>query len=137
MPNPTQSNDASPVTPPTGEFLGHPKGLYVLFSTELWERFSFYAMRGILTLYMVSVVLTGMGSDGAHGLMDMFNMGAFTIAQDESTSVVFGMPREAIALGAARRVLPLSAIPAELLYLAWLKAQKDYRYGQKTRGPAC
>ncbi len=40
-----------------GEFLGHPKGLYVLSTTELWERFSFYSMRGILTLYMVNVVL--------------------------------------------------------------------------------
>ncbi len=52
-----------------GEFLGHPKGLYVLFSTELWERFSFYAMRGILTLYMVNVVLAHMG-DEAGGRAD-------------------------------------------------------------------
>lgn len=43
-----------------GELFGHPKGLYVLFMTELWERFSFYSMRGIMTLYMVSVVLAVM-----------------------------------------------------------------------------
>ncbi len=47
----------------SGEFLGHPKGLFVLFSTELWERFSFYSMRGILTLYMVGVVLAHLGSE--------------------------------------------------------------------------
>jgi len=52
---------------PSGEFLGHPKGLYVLFSTELWERFSFYAMRGILTLYMTKVLLVALGSE-ARGL---------------------------------------------------------------------
>lgn len=46
-----------------GELFGHPKGLFVLFSTELWERFSFYAMRGVLTLYMVGVVLAHMGDD--------------------------------------------------------------------------
>jgi len=55
------SNPATaPRTPPyarqPGELLGHPKGLFVLFSTELWERFSFYSMRGIMTLYMVKVL---------------------------------------------------------------------------------
>ena len=54
--------------PPKGELFGHPKGLFVLFSTELWERFSFYSMRGILTLYMVSVVFAGQA--GAGGLAD-------------------------------------------------------------------
>ena len=54
----------------------------------------------------VGVVLTGMGSDGAYGLRAMYNAGAMTIAQDEATSVVFGMPKEAIALGAARQILP-------------------------------
>jgi proton-dependent oligopeptide transporter, POT family len=46
-----------------GESFGHPKGLFVLFSTELWERFSFYSMRGILTLYLVQIVLVGLGTD--------------------------------------------------------------------------
>ncbi len=47
--------------PPPGELFGHPKGLFVLFSTELWERFSFYSMRGILTLYMVNVLAAAGG----------------------------------------------------------------------------
>jgi two-component system chemotaxis response regulator CheB len=56
-----------------------------------------------------------MGSDGARGLLKMRQAGARTIAQDEATSVVFGMPREAIALGAAGQVLPLDRIPNALL----------------------
>ncbi len=55
-------------------------------------------------------LLTGMGRDGAHGLLALRQAGAFTIAQDEATSVVYGMPREAVLLGAAMRVLPLSEI---------------------------
>lgn len=52
------------------ELFGHPKGLYVLFFTELWERFSFYTMRGILTLYTAAVVLAAMGKDKAGGQAD-------------------------------------------------------------------
>ena len=62
----------------------------------------------------VGVLLTGMGKDGARGLLAMRDAGAFTIAQDEATSVVFGMPREAIELGAACQVLPIGAIAAAL-----------------------
>ena len=58
----------------------------------------------------VGVILTGMGSDGAQGLLAMKQAGAATIAQDEATSVVFGMPREAIRLNAADRVLPLARV---------------------------
>ena len=58
----------------------------------------------------VGVVLTGMGADGAQGLLRMRTAGASTIAQDEATSVVYGMPREAVRLGAAEQVLPLSAM---------------------------
>jgi len=61
------------------------------------------------------VLLTGMGSDGAQGLLKMRQAGARTIAQDEATSVVFGMPREAIQLGAAERVLPLPAIAGAIV----------------------
>lgn len=60
-------------------------------------------------------LLTGMGRDGAEGLLEMRRAGAATIAQDEATSVVFGMPREAILLGAAERVLPLQQIGTALL----------------------
>ena len=62
----------------------------------------------------LGVLLTGMGADGADGLAAMRGAGAETIAQDEETSVVFGLPREAIARGAAGRVLGLSAIGAVL-----------------------
>ena len=68
----------------------------------------------------VGVLLTGMGVDGAQGLLDMRQTGALTIAQDEASSVVFGMPRAAIELGAAERVLGLDKIPAEMLRLATL-----------------
>ncbi len=60
-------------------------------------------------------ILTGMGSDGAQGMLAMKRAGARTIAQDEASCVVFGMPREAIRQGAVDRVLPLSAIPGAIL----------------------
>jgi two-component system, chemotaxis family, protein-glutamate methylesterase/glutaminase len=63
----------------------------------------------------VGVLLTGMGDDGAKGLLEMRRAGAYTIAQDEATSVVFGMPRQAIALDAAAAVAPLGKIAQLLL----------------------
>jgi len=63
----------------------------------------------------VGVLLTGMGSDGARGLLKMRQTGSRTIAQDEASCVVFGMPREAVVLGAAEQVLSLSAIPPAIL----------------------
>jgi two-component system chemotaxis response regulator CheB len=63
----------------------------------------------------VGAILTGMGEDGAQGLLEMRQAGAHTIAQDEASCVVFGMPREAIELGAARVVAPLSGIAAAIL----------------------
>jgi len=65
----------------------------------------------------VGVLLTGMGEDGAAGLLAMARAGAVTIAQDEATCVVFGMPRAAIALGAARHVLPLDDVAGKLISL--------------------
>lgn len=65
----------------------------------------------------VGVLLTGMGRDGASGLLDMKHAGSLTIAQDEATSVIYGMPKEAVALGAADRVLPLDAIGPSLAQL--------------------
>jgi two-component system, chemotaxis family, protein-glutamate methylesterase/glutaminase len=62
----------------------------------------------------IGVILTGMGSDGAAGLLKMRTAGAPTIAQDESSCVVFGMPREAIRRGAVTEVLPLQQIPGAL-----------------------
>lgn len=63
------------------------------------------------------IIMTGMGDDGARGLLEMREAGAHTIAQDEDTCVVFGMPKEAIQLGAARDVLPLHKIPQALTNL--------------------
>ncbi len=63
----------------------------------------------------IGVLLTGMGKDGAEGLLKMRQAGARTIAQDERTSVVFGMPKEAIALGAAEKVLPLDKIAEAII----------------------
>jgi two-component system chemotaxis response regulator CheB len=65
----------------------------------------------------IGVLLTGMGRDGAQGLLQMREGGSQTIAQDEASSVVWGMPGEAVALGAAQLVLPLSAIAARLMSL--------------------
>ncbi len=61
------------------------------------------------------VILTGMGGDGAAGMLEMKNAGAYTIAQDEASCVVFGMPNEAIKLGGVDKILPLTDIPSALL----------------------
>ncbi len=61
------------------------------------------------------VLLTGMGSDGAAGLAEILEAGAETIAQDEASCVVYGMPRAAIERGAAGRILPLGSMAAALL----------------------
>lgn len=63
----------------------------------------------------IGIIMTGMGDDGARGLKEMKDAGAFTIAQDEATSVVFGMPREAIELGAAEKVLPLDRLALHII----------------------
>lgn len=65
----------------------------------------------------IGILMTGMGDDGAHGLLEMRQAGAATLAQDEESCVVFGMPKEAIALGAAERVVPLSAIAGQIMRL--------------------
>jgi two-component system chemotaxis response regulator CheB len=66
----------------------------------------------------VGVILTGMGSDGADGMLEMHNAGATTFAQDEQTCVVFGMPKEAILTGGVDEVLPLSRIANKALAAA-------------------
>ncbi len=63
----------------------------------------------------VGVIMTGMGRDGAAGMLEMRNGGARTIAQDESSCVVFGMPKEAIKMGAVEHVVSLGEIPATVL----------------------
>jgi two-component system chemotaxis response regulator CheB len=66
---------------------------------------------------VVGVIMTGMGDDGAKGMLEMKEAGAFTIAQDEASCVVFGMPAEAIRAGAVDRVLPLNRIAQEVVRL--------------------
>lgn len=66
----------------------------------------------------IGALLTGMGRDGAKGLLAMRNAGAATLAQDEQTSLVFGMPREAIALGGAAEIVALDDVALRLLSLA-------------------
>jgi two-component system chemotaxis response regulator CheB len=63
----------------------------------------------------LGIIMTGMGDDGARGLLEMRQAGAATIAQDEASCVVFGMPKEAIALGGADRVLPLECLAREIV----------------------
>ncbi|MCB9357313.1 MAG: chemotaxis response regulator protein-glutamate methylesterase [Calditrichaeota bacterium] len=63
----------------------------------------------------VGVILTGMGADGADGMLEMKQAGAKTIAQDEKTCVVFGMPKEAIARGGVDSIMPLDSIPQGIM----------------------
>jgi two-component system chemotaxis response regulator CheB len=62
-----------------------------------------------------------MGRDGAQGMLELKEAGAYNIAQDEESCVVFGMPKEAIALGGAHEVQPLDAIASRLVQLAGLR----------------
>jgi two-component system chemotaxis response regulator CheB len=71
----------------------------------------------------VGVIMTGMGDDGADGLLEMKKAGASTIAQDEATSVVFGMPKVAIERGAVDEVLPLQRITHAILSRTGLSAR--------------
>jgi len=65
----------------------------------------------------VGVIMTGMGDDGAHGMKEMFDAGVITIAQDEATCVVYGMPHEAVKLGGVNKIMPLQNIAGEVLRL--------------------
>ncbi len=72
--------------------------------------FLFLSAAKFLGADAVGVIMTGMGKDGAAGMLKMKEAGAFTLAQDEATSVIFGMPREAIELGAVHEVAPLQKL---------------------------
>ena len=65
----------------------------------------------------IGVIMTGMGDDGARGMLEMKQAGAITIAQDEASCVVFGMPAEAIKMGGVDKVLPLPLIAPEVVRL--------------------
>jgi two-component system chemotaxis response regulator CheB len=83
----------------------------------------FRSMARTLGSNALGVLLTGMGKDGAAGLYDIRRAGGYTIAEDESTCVVYGMPAAAIALGGACETLPLDAIAPRLLELASTKQE--------------
>jgi two-component system, chemotaxis family, protein-glutamate methylesterase/glutaminase len=72
----------------------------------------------------IGVIMTGMGDDGAKGMLEMKEAGAYTIAQNEESCIVFGMPHEAMKLGGVERVLPLEAIAGEIM--------RTYQYALKT-----
>jgi two-component system chemotaxis response regulator CheB len=63
----------------------------------------------------VGVIMTGMGDDGARGMKEMKEAGGFTMAQDEATSVVYGMPQEAVKLGGVDKILPLEGLAAMVM----------------------
>jgi len=77
--------------------------------------YTFQTVRDIGKDFDISAaILTGMGGDGAKGLLGLKQMGAHTIAQDEETCVVFGMPKVAIDMGAAQEILPLPSVAYHL-----------------------
>jgi len=75
----------------------------------------FHSLAELESVDIVAALLSGMGSDGADGLLALRRKGARTIAQDESSSLIFGMPKEAIARGAAEQIVSLEELPAAIL----------------------
>lgn len=84
----------------------------------------FHSCARVLGVNAVGLILTGMGGDGARGLLAMRQAGARTLAQDEATCVIYGMPREAFALEAAEEGLPLQKIAGAVLRLVSGPASK-------------
>lgn len=82
----------------------------------------FKAAASVLGKNAIGVMLTGMGKDGAAAMLEMHRAGAHNFAQDESTCVVFGMPREAIVLGAVDEVLPLDKLAGRVM--SYLRVDK-------------
>lgn len=91
-----------PAAPPVG---GHRPSITVTFNSVARQ----YGSKA------AGVLLTGMGRDGADGMLAIAGAGGLTVAQNEATSIVFGMPKEAIALGAAQHILPITAIAPLLI----------------------
>jgi len=95
------------LVPPRSEDVYHPS-LDLLLSTAA----------GTFKMNTIGVILTGMGSDGAKGLKRIYDLGGYTIAQDEKTSTVFGMPKAAIEMEAVKEILPINDIGERLRQLA-------------------
>jgi two-component system, chemotaxis family, protein-glutamate methylesterase/glutaminase len=79
----------------------------------------------------IGVQLTGMGRDGASGLLEMRKVGAATVGQDEASSVVYGMPRVAFEIGAVETQLPLEKIGSEIVRLCQTRNEKEQRYARR------
>ena len=75
----------------------------------------FNSMAESLGLKSIGVILTGMGTDGAKGMLEMKKKGAYTIGQDEKTCIVYGMPRVAFNIGSVTKQKPLLEIPGEVI----------------------
>ncbi|MGQ4649810.1 chemotaxis-specific protein-glutamate methyltransferase CheB [Lyngbya aestuarii] len=103
------------------------RGRFICPNSEPWEghrpsvTVTFKSVANFYGKSTVGILLTGMGRDGAPGMLEIAQAGGLTIAQDETTSVVFGMPQEAINLGAAKKVLPIQAIAPMLLTIVMTK----------------
>jgi two-component system chemotaxis response regulator CheB len=85
----------------------------------------FNSIVGLRDVNTVGIILTGMGKDGAKGLLDLRNMGSKTIAQDKSTSTVYGMPREAYEIGAVDQTTPLHEVVGRMIELFNKKTNKN------------
>jgi two-component system chemotaxis response regulator CheB len=92
---------------------GHRPSAELLFESVA----NYYGERG------VGIILTGMGTDGAEGLKSLRACGGHTIAQDEHSSIIFGMPRAAIELDAAEAILPLEEIGPQIMQ--WISEQQE------------
>ncbi len=79
----------------------------------------------------IGIILTGMGKDGAEGMLEMRRAGAYNLAQDEASCVVFGMPKEAIKLGGVDKTLSLSEIPAAILTYIDYRCRDTYQMIQE------
>jgi len=92
----------------------------------------FHSMATFVRQNAIGVILTGMGRDGASGLLEMRNQGAATIGQDEASSVVYGMPRVAHEIGGVMKQLPLPMIGQEILNICEIRAQKVGRHASSS-----
>lgn len=133
------AQDGEPVSGPPGRVLCAPAGKHLVVERKLVRLTSspprHHCRPSVDSLFesvaieyharCAAGLLTGMGRDGATGLLAIREAGGFTVAQDEATSIVYGMPREAAVCGAADRVLPLQDIGPAL----------QLRVAQKVRGP--
>jgi two-component system chemotaxis response regulator CheB len=132
------ANDGDRVNGPPGRVLFAPPGYHALIDRGMIRLSSepprHHCRPAVDTLFesvaswygarCAAGLLTGMGRDGATGLLAIRQAGGFTVAQDEATSIVYGMPREAALCGAADRILPLREIGPALEHRALRKERK-------------